>query len=1457
MLIRSLVPTGLLGPAFGRLTTPILGVAIAMLALFGQISATPLVAQQTESSASETTTQEETTNAEQSQETSASRPESEATGRRQRPGGGEPDADQDRAAEGQATAEGQPAPGRGGQGRGGSGRGGQGGPGQGGPGRGGQGRFQGQPGNNSATPSQAAALATTVMPQAWLDKFQWSPIGPANMSGRITSIAVYEKNPTTWWAASASGGLLKTENNGFTFEHQFDKQTVVSIGDVQVFQGDSNIVWVGTGEANPRNSSSWGNGVHKSIDGGKTWTHLGLDKTFQTGRLALHPTDANIAYFGALGRLWGENEERGIYKTADGGKTWEKVLFIDSKTGVVDLQMHPTNPDVLVAAAYERQRDGFDGNDPDKKFGPGAGIYKTSDAGKTWTKMSKGLPTCSMGRIGLNWSRSNPDHVFAIVESEKIGGGPEKIPYLGIRSQNAEIGVQVSSIVDNGPASKVLEVNDVVLQVEGELVLNSNEMNAAIGRQKVDDEIKLLVVRNGEKKEVTVKLGARPQPTPRPGREVTGPFSASLGGQQENVQDQQGENAAEFGGLYKSTDAGDTWERINSINPRPMYYSQVRIDPSDENNIYILGTSLYKSKDGGKTFSDDGHGNEVHVDHHSLWIDPRDSSHIILGNDGGLYVTYDRMKSWDHHNHIAIGQFYHVGLDATQDYKVYGGLQDNGSWGGPRRSRSGSVINSDWFRIGGGDGFVCLVDPQDADQLYSESQNGAMGSFNLRTGERGSIRPRGERGVRYRFNWKTPFILSPHNSQIHYSAGNYVFRSFSKGNNATSISPEITNTDEGAGSAISESAVEAGVLYVGTTDGAVWMTKDSGQNWEPIFSQPTAKQELKDAPPEPKKDDAAPAQKPDDAAADSVTAESENPAQTAPEEMKPDTQTQPEVAKEQADPISGTWDGTFAASDESAKGDFVMELTLGEDNVVVGSLTAEEETINLSQGKFDPETNTLQFAVETPFGALEPVMSVKYGKMTSEVPLGTGASLNIEATRRKPSSDRIFTKFSTQTATPTPEDVATQEPPAAAKQDDAQKADPKNKSAAVVGSWSGKMIREGQTFSEFTLNLKASPEGKISGTYANDRGDGEVIDGKYDATTQQLSVTIDTGRMEAAITAKVEGNKFNGEMDFGGGRFTLTVEAQRTTNAAATAKPAAANVVGSKPLGEWLPGPRWVSSLEASKHVRSRCYISLDGHRSNDDEVYLFASEDYGKTWRSMKSNLPTSAGSVRVLREDISNPEILYLGCEFSAWLSLDRGMSWTKFTGLPTVAVHEFAQHPTCGEVVAGTHGRSLWVLDVTPLRQLKADVVSKQASLLKPNKVIRWRSLPERGSNSTRTFEAATPATTANIHYTLTRAARSVVMTIRDVTGKEVYRTEGETAAGLQSLDWNLRQSAGSAGAGRRLSGASVGNGTYLVQLQVDNEMFSETLTIEGDPMYPEIGGNRQADLLDELEALGIED
>ncbi len=399
-----------------------------------------------------------------------------------------------------------------------------------------------------------------LLPEDWVKEVTWRSIGPANMSGRITAIAVSEQDPSTWWAASASGGLLKTTNNGDTFEHQFDREATVSIGDVQVSRSDPNIVWVGTGEANPRNSSSWGDGVYKSTDGGKTWKNMGLKNIFQTGRIAIHPENPDIVYVGALGRLWGPNEDRGLYKTTDGGKTWEKVLYIDDKTGVIDVQMNPASPDTLLVATYERQRDGFDGNDPAKKFGEGSGVYRTMDGGKTFTRMTQGLPEVKFGRIGLSIYRKDPNYVYAVIETEKIGEAPEDMPVAGLQGEDAEVGAKITAVTRNGAAEKAgLQVDDIVVSFGDVIIHSYADLQAEIRRHKAGEKVQVLASRARKTVELEMELQSR-----------TAPAETGRGGQT----GRGGGRGGRGGGAAAATPLAKAW----AANKRTFKTSKARRD---------------------------------------------------------------------------------------------------------------------------------------------------------------------------------------------------------------------------------------------------------------------------------------------------------------------------------------------------------------------------------------------------------------------------------------------------------------------------------------------------------------------------------------------------------------------------------------------------------------------------------------------------------------------------------------------------------------------------------------------------------------------------------------------------------------------------------------------------------------------------------------------------------------
>jgi photosystem II stability/assembly factor-like uncharacterized protein len=693
-----------------------------------------------------------------------------------------------------------------------------------------------------------------------LKKFVFRAIGPASMGGRIDDFAVVESNPSTYYVAFATGGLWKTINNGTTFEPIFDTYSTSSIGDVAVCQSDPNIVWVGTGEPNNRQSSTFGDGVYKSTDAGKTFTNVGLKETQSIARVVIDPKDANTVYVAALGHLFGPNKERGIYKTTDGGKNWTNVKFIDEYTGFTDLVIDPGDNKTLYAASYQRLRTAFGFNGG----GPGTGLWKTTDAGKNWTKIEgNGLPENMLGRIGIDVARSNPNILYAQIE---VG---------------AEMGTGV-------PAE------------------------SAAGQ-----------------------TGAQ-------GGQGGG---GGFGGQQNRPPDPK------RSGLWRSDDKGKTWKFMSNENNRPMYYSQVRVDPTNPEIVYTGGLNFSRSTDGGNTFKN--LSGVAHSDHHAIWIDPKDNKHVMVGNDGGLDVSYDQGETFDFINTIPAAQFYAVSADMRKPYYVCGGLQDNGSWCGPSSTRAGGgnggggggspsgITNADWYRVGGGDGFYTLQDPTDYTVVYYESQNGATSRLDLKTGQSRSIRPRAAQrprntgpmggapaaatvtpappvpvtqagqeqmpairrlpnqpaateagaqggdqqaqmmammaqmsggafgnplqsnivpappqGETYRFNWSTPIMLSPHNPRTIYLAANKLFRSLDRGDTWTAVSGDLTKQIDRtkqsimgvAGNqpmaskhdgyannsnitVIGESPVLPGVLWVGTDDGNVHVSKDGGVNW--------------------------------------------------------------------------------------------------------------------------------------------------------------------------------------------------------------------------------------------------------------------------------------------------------------------------------------------------------------------------------------------------------------------------------------------------------------------------------------------------------------------------------------------------------------------------------------------------------------------------------------------------
>jgi photosystem II stability/assembly factor-like uncharacterized protein len=591
----------------------------------------------------------------------------------------------------------------------------------------------------------AGALAAQELSPELLKSFTYRAIGPTRQSGRFVDFAVPEQEPYTFYVATASGGLWKTMNNGITFEPIFDRENVISIGDVAVATTNPKIVWVGTGEANNSRSSYWGDGVYKSIDAGKTWKNMGLRQSHHIGRVIIHPKNPDIVYVAALGHLYSENPERGLYKTMDGGKTWNKVLDVvvsGRNIGVVDVAMDPSNPEILYAATCDRLRKPW----TYMLGGPGSGIYKTTDAGATWKKLAGGLPAGILGRIGIAVYAKDSKILYACIENANKPGMSEEDRWQEILAGKSSQGM-----------------------VDGE--------------------------------------------------------------------------------VFRSDDAGESWLKVSpekqSIGGAPgYYYGQIIIDPNNDQVVHVLSASSWGTKDGGKTWQ--RRPLNLGGDDHALWIDPANSLHMLLGYDHGMGITYDGGKNWYHPDQLPLAQFYAVGFDMSHPYNVAGGLQDNGSAMGPSTKRGGGPIRlEDWQQVGRGDGMYNVFDQNTNRFLYNESQFGPLQRVDLLTGEQKRIAYQNvNRDLRW--NWCAPILVSPHNGDVIYHAGNVVVRSAYRGEIWEEISPDLTTNDPsklptGKGgdgniqyctiTTIDESPLEAGVLWAGTDDGNVWVTRDSGKNW--------------------------------------------------------------------------------------------------------------------------------------------------------------------------------------------------------------------------------------------------------------------------------------------------------------------------------------------------------------------------------------------------------------------------------------------------------------------------------------------------------------------------------------------------------------------------------------------------------------------------------------------------
>jgi photosystem II stability/assembly factor-like uncharacterized protein len=568
-----------------------------------------------------------------------------------------------------------------------------------------------------------------------LSALRFRLLGPASYSGRIADFAVNPENPSEYYVGVASGGLWKTVNKGTTFEPIFDNQPVFSIGALAIDHRNPNVLWVGTGENNSQRNLAYGDGVYKTTDGGRTFKNMGLKKSEHIGKIMIDPRNSNTVYVAAQGPVWGPGGDRGLYKTTDGGLTWEQILYIGEYTGITDMEIDPRNPDIIYAAAHQRERRVYS----KINGGPESALYKSEDAGKSWKKLTTGFPGGDVGRIGLALSPANPDIIYAIVEL------PE-------------------------------------------------------GR----------------------------------------------------------------GGFYRSVNLGESWSRMGDmVAGSPQYYNEIYADPVDPDRVISMDVRNMVTDDGGATWSVLGEKNK-HVDNHALWIDPDNTDYYLMGCDGGIYESWDRGANWIFKSNFPVTQYYHVRVDNDLPfYNVYGGAQDNGSWFGPSRTLRRNLVNADWTYTIGGDGYLSIPDPDVPDIHYAESQYCGLQRYDRRTGNTVSIKPQPVEDEIYRFNWNTPYFISPHNSKTLYVAANKVLKSTDRGDSWKEISPDLTRqismdalpmmgkiwppeavaknlstSPFGNIFALAESPLRQGMIYAGTDDGLIWITEDDGGNWTKYSSFP-------------------------------------------------------------------------------------------------------------------------------------------------------------------------------------------------------------------------------------------------------------------------------------------------------------------------------------------------------------------------------------------------------------------------------------------------------------------------------------------------------------------------------------------------------------------------------------------------------------------------------------------
>lgn len=632
---------------------------------------------------------------------------------------------------------------------------------------------------------------------------KWRSVGPEHQGGRVIALVSSPGRSSPLYAAYATGGLWRTADGGVSWTSLFDNESAFAIGDVQVSK-DGQTLWVGTGENNSQRTSYSGTGVFKSTDAGATWTHVGLEETHRIGRIVLDRTNENTVYVAAIGALYSDNPERGVYKTTDGGKSWSHVLKLGDRTGAIDLIINPRNPRELLAAAWTRNRRAWDF----QETGEGSGIYRSADGGKTWTLVQSAPHGLRIGRIGLAASESRPGVAYALIDHQ----GPDELgPYRDER---------IASGVLTPKRFAMLQTADQFAEIERSILVTFFARYLP-SDWKVDDVLQKIKDRKVSLDDIAAAM------------------------EQRNPRVFELETVDSV--VYRTDDFGKTWRRMSSyIGTQLGYYcGRIFVNPKREDDVVILGLVALRSQDSGRTWKQVARQN--HVDHHAWWFDPNDpENHWANGNDGGVYITRDADEHWMHVENCATGQFTTLAIDNSRPYNLVGGLQDNGTQFGPstyRPGQSGGFFGGSgaWRAIGGGDGSAVAFDPRDNGVVYIASQFGAHQAINLKTNERWNTRPSlREPGVRLRFNWVSPCIVSPHHPDILYIGANYLFRSLNQGRDWEVLSGDLTknlpvgDVPFGTIKDISESPFKFGLIYVGCDDGTVKMTRDHGASWVDI-----------------------------------------------------------------------------------------------------------------------------------------------------------------------------------------------------------------------------------------------------------------------------------------------------------------------------------------------------------------------------------------------------------------------------------------------------------------------------------------------------------------------------------------------------------------------------------------------------------------------------------------------